>query len=346
MPDTAFDSRQIARQRVADHENLAALDISVIVPTFKRPALLRRCLYALLDQDMPPARYEIIVCDDGPDEGTRELVASIAARTRLRGPRVEYVAVTGSQGPAGARNRGWRRARAPVIAFTDDDTIADRRWLTAGWRAMKPGISAAAGRVDVPLPPVPTDYELDAAGLARAEFATANCFVRKCVLERTGGFDERYTCAWREDSDLQFAVLAADGIIVRADDALVVHPVRSARWGISISQQRKSQYDALLRRKYPRLYRQHIGGSPPWLYYAIVASIACAVCGVVTGEAWVAFGGALAWLGFTAAFAVKRLRHTAHSVRHVAEMIWTSIAVPPLSVFWRLYGAFKFGVRA
>src|SRR4051812_698513 len=135
MPDTAFDSRQIARQRVADSENMAPIDISVVVPTYRRPELLRRCLDALLEQDIPPNRYEIIVCDDGPDEATRKLVEATAARVGGRGPQIEYMPITATQGPAGARNCGWQRARAPVVAFTDDDTIADRGWLREGWRA-------------------------------------------------------------------------------------------------------------------------------------------------------------------------------------------------------------------
>ena len=41
---------------------------SVVVPSYRRPALLERCLRALLAQDIDPRRYEIIVCDDGPDD--------------------------------------------------------------------------------------------------------------------------------------------------------------------------------------------------------------------------------------------------------------------------------------
>ena len=80
----------------------------------------------------------------------------------------------------------------------------------------------------MPLPERPTDYEADASGLARAEFATANVFVKRAALALVNGFDERFTSAWREDSDLQFALLATGGRIVRAPDALVIHPVRPA----------------------------------------------------------------------------------------------------------------------
>ena len=149
-------------------------EVSVVVPTFRRPQLLARCLVALAAQTQPAHTYEIVVCDDGCDPLTREVVAAFACRVQQRGLRVVYIPVTTTQGPAGARNRGWRRARAPVVAFTDDDTVPDRHWLAAGLAAMRTGLSAAAGRIRVPLPVAPTDYKLDAAGLASSEFATAN----------------------------------------------------------------------------------------------------------------------------------------------------------------------------
>src|SRR4051812_9236573 len=275
MPDSATASGPLARAT----RGQKAVDISVVLPTYKRPDLLARCLGALLAQDLAPSRYEIIVCDDGPDNAAQQVVADFAAQAARRGPHIEYVAVTATQGPAGARNCGWRQARGAVIAFTDDDTIPDPAWLSEGWRAMKPAISAVVGRIDVPLPSAPTDYEADAAGLAAAEFATANCFVRKGILEQVGGVDERYTAAWREDSDLQFAIIAAGGSIARIENARVVHPVRPGRWGISIAQQKKSQFDALLRRKYPSLYEKRIRRSPPWLYYFILLSLAGGMAG-------------------------------------------------------------------
>ena len=179
-------------------------DISVVVPTYRRPAMLERCLASLLTQDYDPARFEIIVCDDGPDDVTRASVERIAQEHAANGPRVRYVPVTATQGPAGARNAGWRSSRAASIAFTDDDTQPDARWLSSGVKALTAGIGAVSGRIIVPLGERPTDYENDAAGLARSEFATANAVMDRAALERTGGFDARFTSAWREDSDLQF----------------------------------------------------------------------------------------------------------------------------------------------
>jgi glycosyltransferase involved in cell wall biosynthesis len=83
-------------------------DISVVVPTYRRPEMLERCLASLLTQDCDPARYEIIVCDDGPDDATRASVERIAHEYAANGPRIRYVPVTSTQGPAGARHPGGR----------------------------------------------------------------------------------------------------------------------------------------------------------------------------------------------------------------------------------------------
>jgi glycosyltransferase involved in cell wall biosynthesis len=268
----------------------------------------------------------------------------IAGEMRPFGLAVRYIAATRTQGPAGARNAGWHAARAPVIAFTDDDTVPDIRWLSAGLAALADGAAAAAGAIVVPLPPHPTDYERDASGLARTEFATANAFVRRAFLSMTGGFDERFTAAWREDSDLQFTLLQAGARVVRAENAVVVHPVRPASWGVSLAQQKKSRFEALLFRKHRNLYRQHIRAVPPLLYYAVLCAALCACAGALAGRytaAAMAFG---IWAVLTGGFCVRRLRGTRHDLAHIAEMAWTSILIPFFSIFWRLHGAIRYEV--
>src|SRR3954471_142839 len=279
--------------------------VSVVIPTCGRPDLLQRCLAAVEAQSLPAAEVEIVVVDD----------------TQRR------------RGPAAARNTGWRRAKSDLIAFTDDDTVPDERWLERGVAAFRPGVDAVCGRVVMPIPATPTDYERNENGLERAEFVTANCFVRRAALERIGGFDERFRLPWREDSDLQFRLLRAGSTIARAEDAVVVHPVRPAPWGVSLKQQKKVMFDALLFRKHPQLYRSRIRRAPRWDYYLAVASFALGFA----SPWW--FG---LWAFLTARLCLHRLRGTSKSPAHIAEMVVTSILIPPLSVFWRLVGALKF----
>lgn len=320
---------------------LAHLQITVVVPTYRRAELLERCLGALCAQDFDPADYEIVVCDDGPDDATRASVERTAALHARRGLAIRYLAVRETQGPAAARNAGWRAARAPAIAFTDDDTIPGHDWLRAGLAALAHA-QAAAGRIVVPLEAAPSDYERDASGLARAEFATANAFVRRDALIAAGGFDERFTSAWREDSDLQFTLLGLGAQVARAEDAVVVHPVRPARWGVSLAQQRKSQFEALLFRKHRALYRERIGARPPLLYYAVLASVLALLISLAAGARGAALTSLTAWLALTGVFCARRLRTTRLDPRHVLEMIWTSFWIPFLSIYWRLYGAVRY----
>src|SRR5690606_41144315 len=65
--------------------------MSVVVPTRGRPELLRRCLRALATQDFPGRAYEVIVCDDGADPGTRRLVQGFDAADGAA-PRARYLA--------------------------------------------------------------------------------------------------------------------------------------------------------------------------------------------------------------------------------------------------------------
>lgn len=317
-------------------------EITVVVPTFRRPQLLQRCLVALCAQDMDPEDYEIIVADDGPDTATARTVATMSAQPGC--PPIRYLPVLGTQGPAGARNRGWRSSRTRLIAFTDDDTIPQPDWLRAGLEALRRGADAAVGRTVVPTSEPPTDYERGVAGLERAEFITANCFVSRRALEHVGGFDERYERAWREDSDLQFALLEHGYRIAPAPDAIVIHPVRPARWGVSMAQQRQVMYDALLYRKYPRHYRERIRPLPPLDYYAIAIAILATVLGLLIGHIAVAIAGLVAWLALTAAFCRRRLRGASHSWRHVLEMMLTSALIPPLALFWRAVGSIRYRV--
>lgn len=322
------------------------VDVSVVLATYRRPDLLRRCLEAVARQTLPPSRYDVIVAaDDAGQPGEAETRAVVdAMNANADGPRFRYVPVTRTQGPAGARNAGWRQSDARIVAFTDDDTIPDPDWLRAGLAALDAGLDAAGGTIVMPLPERPTDYERDAAGLSRAEFATANCFASRAALLAVGGFDERFTSAWREDSDLHFSLMREGFRVGFADDAVVVHPVRPGRFAISLSQQKKTLFDALLYKKHRTLYRTRICAVPPWDYYVIVVAAIVAIVAAIAGAGTIAVLAAVVWLALTARFAAMRLRGTSRRPLHVVEMLWTSIAIPPIAIVWRLVGAFRFKV--
>lgn len=365
------------------------VQVSVVIATYRRPQLLERCLRSLVSQTLPPGDYEIIVVDDGPEyPATRELVEAWRQQTHQKAPRslfaqpagefshkpqrnipqqiaavrgeslpaLRYIPANSTQGPAAARNIGWRAAAGKLIAFTDDDCLPQPGWLAngsaafnprgngAGTNGSNPEISAVTGRVIVPLSDPPTDNELNAAGLERSDFITANCFYRRETLELLGGFDERFATAWREDSDLYFSLREQGCGFARAEDAVVIHPVRAETWGASLRQQRKSFYNALLYKKHPALYRRYIQPAPPWHYYGMAAGLSAAVAGAVLGSGITAAVGLAAWFVLYAAFCRRRLLNTSRSPAHVLEMVITSLAIPFLSIYWRLRGAVRWRV--
>lgn len=330
--------------------------VSVVVPTYHRPELLERCLSALVEQDFDPKAYEVIVVDDGAwhaghREATKRVVERSASGNSIgagpKGPLVRYIPSPERLGPAAARNIGWRAGLGKTIAFTDDDCIPDRGWLRAGMAALSNGAVAATGRVRVPTAEWPTDYEANQALMESCEFLTSNCFLKREALEAVGGFDERFSMAWREDSDLHATLLRLCGVdkLLEAPEAVVVHPVRPARWGVSLQQQRKSMYNALLCKKHPAFYRERIQPRPPWRYYRMVAVLLSSVIALLARRRLLAAIGLLIWTILTGRFAAERLRGTSRAAAHVTEMAVTSALIPPLAIFWRLVGALRFRVR-
>ena len=316
--------------------------ISVVVPTYCRPDLLSRCLHALVRQTLFPADYEIIVCDDGPTVQAARVVDAIRA-AMPDGPMIHYLEVIDTQGPAAARNHGWRWSRAAAIAFTDDDTVPDPGWLAAGLQALNAGADAVSGRLIMPLPSNPSDLERDAAGLANAEFVTANCFIRRAALLHVGGFDERFEMAWREDSDLHFNLIEAGYSIVKTPTAVVVHPLRHMAFAAGIGMQRKMVYDVLLYRKHPVLYRERIRTGPPWFYLVVSFLLALTVLSALAGNHDLALVSLILWSLLTLRFFLKRMTHSAMTARNALELMLTSIVIPPLAIFWRVVGIARYG---
>lgn len=318
--------------------------MSVVVPTYRRPELLERCLQALRKQDFAPSEYEILIVDDAASAETRLQVEKHARSAAARGLQIVYLSTSGRCGPAAARNLGWQAACGELIAFTDDDCLPESNWLREGRAAFTDAVAAVSGRIRVPLPAQPSDYEYDTSHLEESEFATANCFYRHTILQAVGGFDERFRLAWREDSDLFFRLLERNALCVTCETAVVIHPVRPARWGISLAQQRKSMFNALLYKKYPRLYRQRIQALPPWHYYGVVGVLLVALLGGVGKAPLLALAALCAWGGLTARFCLRRLEHTSRAPGHVLEMLVTSALIPPLAIFWRVRGMVMFRV--
>ena len=87
------------------------MHVSVIIPTYNRKHTLKRAIQSVYMQSLPP--FEIIVVDDGSNDGTKEWV-------RQKYPNVKYIYQENS-GVSSARNKGIKIARGDWIALLDSD---------------------------------------------------------------------------------------------------------------------------------------------------------------------------------------------------------------------------------
>lgn len=199
-------------------------DLAVVIPTFRRADSLRRTLAALAACTPPPGGFEVVVVDDGSNDSTAEVV------DEADGP-IRYVWQPNA-GPAAARNRGWRATTAPIVVFTDDDTVPTTDWLTELHAAMcaAPEVGGLGGRI-VPLrsgfvadfvqAERLVSHGVDDSGVRY--LVTANAAFLRHALETVGGFDESFPGAAGEDVDLSYRVAAAGWRLAVTSGAVVAH---------------------------------------------------------------------------------------------------------------------------
>lgn len=316
-------------------------EISIVIPTYKRPHLLKRCLNSLIKQTLNHSLYEIIVIDDAKQHYLKKDIKSFCKKNGLY---VRYLSTKGSRGPAAARNKGWKNAKGQIIAFIDDDVIAFPDWLKQGYDGIKNGAKVIAGKTIVPVSSDPVDYEASIKNMEKSEFLTANLFILKRILKRIKGFDENFTTAFREDSDLQFTLLEKNIPIRCSSNLTVFHPVRKSNWAVSLKEQKKSMFNALLFKKHPLLFREKIQKYPPLSYYAFFITTLLFPLLAINGNISILSAVYIIWAFSLNRFIFKRLKKSSHSLKNTSQVILTSLFIPYIAVFWRLYGAVKYKV--
>jgi hypothetical protein len=316
----------------------------VVVATVGRPSLA--ALLTALAAGTGPLPEQVLLVDDRrpAERARRALLAEPAAAvpTALAG-RVHVVRGPG-RGPAAARNAGWRAAAAPWVAFLDDDVVPEPGWralLAADLAAAPPDLAGSQGRVRVPLPAGrrPTDWERNVRGLEVARWATADLAYRRAALLAAGGFDERFTRAYREDADLGLRLTGA-GWRIHQGRRTVAHPVRPAGPLVSLGLQAGNADDVLAFALHGRGWR-HAAGVPTGrrpVHLAIAAAGLAGVAGVALRRRRLAALGAAGWLAGTAELALARVAPGPKTPREVAAMVGTSALLPAAAAWHWLAG--------
>ena len=176
--------------------------VSVVVPFFDSERHLGACIESLLAQEDAGGAYEIILVDNGSSDGSADIAARYGGLTVLE---------ERTPGAYAARNAGVRRARAPVIAFTDADCVVAGDWLRSIRAGMRdPAVAILLGQVRYPAAASASLRLLGAYENAKTEYVLGRCpaahhfgyannmAVRSSVFAELGPFEE-----WRRAADTE-----------------------------------------------------------------------------------------------------------------------------------------------
>lgn len=287
------------------------VNVSVIVPAYNAERCLPDCLVALVAQDYPRDRYEVIVVDDGSTDGTTQVAARDGV-IRLRQPHL---------GPAAARNTGIRLARGDLLLFTDADCAPAPDWISAMVETFaNPSVAGCKGvyrtsQRSLVARFVQVEYE---EKYAKMQFGRPIDFVdtysaayRKTVLMREGVFDERITAPSVEDIELSFR-LAERGHKLWFNPWAVVYHYHPETIGGYL--RRKLRYGSWRFRVYQRYPDKVRGDSHTprilWVQLVLAALIlACLpVALVIAAGRWILAATCVAFLVTTLPFVLRCLR--------------------------------------
>ena len=129
------------------YDSEAAITVSAIICTHNGARVLEKAISSLRNQDYPDNLYEIIVVDNASTDETPDVVAKV---NRSGGKQVRYVEEP-RLGLSHARNAGVRAAESDLVAFIDDDALADEGWLSGLVRVYAEHDAACVGGKVVPI---------------------------------------------------------------------------------------------------------------------------------------------------------------------------------------------------
>lgn len=229
-------------------------DVTVMTPTFRRPAALARALESVaLQQGLAGIACEVLVVDNAPDGDAAAVVEAL--RPRLSTPLI-YVHEP-RPGVANARNAGLAAATGAHVAFLDDDEVASPRWLAALREThLALGADVTFGPVHGRAPDAPAELrpllerffsraDLGATGLLDSHDGggCGNSMMRRATaLAGDAPFDPAANETGGEDDRLFQALHARGGVFAWAADAHVDEMVPPERSTLAYAVRRNFAY--------------------------------------------------------------------------------------------------------
>lgn len=236
--------------------------VDVVIATYNRPDRLVRCLEALALQTYRD--FGVVVVDDASPQPVDDAITA-GLRTDLH---MRVLRLDDNHGPGRARNVGVRQSGAELIAFVDDDVVADPALLANHVGAYDRGEpnTIQFGPLSEPRDWRPTpwnlweartlafEYKRMQAGVYRPswrQFFTGNAFVPRDLFLATGGFDEFFTRA--EDIEFAYRVALAGGGVRFVPEAIGWHYAERTRSSWQRIARDYARFDVTIDRNHPEL---------------------------------------------------------------------------------------------
>lgn len=194
------------------------LALSVCIISFRRPALLQKCLDCISPgkQTLDSSLYEVVISDDCPHGSAKSVVNASGFARWVQGP---------SQGVAANRNNAVEAANGDWIVFVDDDELPQIDWLERIYEAASSEQwDVIEGRVEATCYP-DSIFWLAPIISQGGVYCTANLAIRRSTFFQIGGFDIRNRIS-HEDIELGSRISSASLRTLFLADAVVYHPAR------------------------------------------------------------------------------------------------------------------------
>ena len=232
---------------------------SVIVPVYNDPRGLATTLSALITQNYPRDRHEILVVDNGSTDGTR----AVARRFSAANHHVKVLVEAELRGSYAARNRGIRHANGSILAFIDADMTVPVDWLADAVETIRSadvdymGCDVRLFTPDARESLVARYNRLSGFPIARyldqRHFAPTCCLVvRRVVFEEVGLFDHRLASGG--DREFGHRVYDSGRTLHFASDVCMHHPTRGTVGSLLEKAVRVGRGRLQLRRFHPDRY--------------------------------------------------------------------------------------------
>jgi len=186
------------------------MDVSFILPSYNRREILRRCLGELyaLDYRFP---FEVLVMDNGSDDGSVEMVASAFPQVRLT--------ALGENMGARSRNLALEQARGRYVVMLDDDSHPTPGAVETGMEVFAGDRRGRVGCIAFNIRRADGSYE--SAGMHSA-FTGCGAMFRRDIFDEVGGYPDDYLF-YVEEYDLSCRLTSHGYAILNFKELEVVH---------------------------------------------------------------------------------------------------------------------------